>query len=51
MARNISLVDEVIMNTTCFIRMLLTHKGVLLKLEQVEKKTAHQDKDIMLIFE
>ena len=30
--------------------MLLTHKDVLLKLEQLEKKVIQQDDDIKLIF-
>lgn len=31
--------------------VILTHKDILLKLEQLEKKAAHQDNDIKLIFE
>lgn len=31
--------------------MLLTHKDVLLKLEQLERKVIHQDDDIKLIFD
>jgi len=31
--------------------MLLTHKDILLKLEQVERKTSGHDQDIKLIFE
>ena len=31
--------------------MLLTHKDILLKLEQLERKAMGQDNDIKLIFE
>jgi hypothetical protein len=31
--------------------MVLTHKDVLLKIEQIEKKVVHHDDDIKLIFE